>query len=54
MQKYECDRCGYVYDSEKGDPDTGISPDTLFEELSEDWKCPECGAGKEEFSPLEE
>jgi rubredoxin/predicted TPR repeat methyltransferase len=54
MQKYVCDRCGYVYDPEKGEPETGIFADTLFEELPEDWKCPDCAAGKEEFSPIEE
>ena len=49
MVKYRCKVCGYVYDPEKGDPDSGIKPGTSFEELPEDWVCPICGAGKEEF-----
>lgn len=53
MQKYECGPCGYVYDPELGDPDNGIEPGTAFEDLSEDWVCPLCGVGKEEFAPVE-
>ncbi len=41
--------CGYIYDPKKGDPDNGVQPGTAFEDLPEDWVCPECGAGKEEF-----
>ena len=47
--KYKCTVCGYVYDPEKGDPESGIAPGTPFEELPEDWQCPVCGAGKDEF-----
>ena len=53
MQKYECGPCGYVYDPELGDPDNGIEPGTAFEDLPEDWVCPLCGVGKEEFAPVE-
>jgi len=49
IKKYRCKVCSYVYDPEKGDPDSGIAPGTPFEELPEDWVCPVCGAGKEEF-----
>lgn len=48
--KYECNACGYVYDPAKGDPDNGIAPGTPFEKLPDDWVCPECGVGKDEFS----
>ena len=51
--KYVCNVCGYVYDPEKGDPDNGVPPGTAFEDLSDDWVCPECGVGKDEFSPEE-
>jgi len=47
--KYQCAVCGYVYDPEKGDPESGIAPGTSFEELPEDWVCPVCGASKDEF-----
>ena len=53
MTKYVCDTCGYVYDPEVGDPDNGIEPGTAFEDLPEDWECPLCGVGKDEFSPEE-
>ncbi|MEC4985778.1 MAG: rubredoxin [Oscillatoria sp. PMC 1068.18] len=49
MSNYECNLCGYVYDPEAGDPDNDIKPGTAFENLPEDWVCPVCGAGKEEF-----
>ena len=53
MQKYVCDACGYVYDPAKGDPDNGIEPNTPFADLPDDWVCPLCGVGKDEFSPTE-
>lgn len=53
MQKYECTVCGYIYDPEQGDLDNGIEPGTPFEQLPDDWVCPECGASKDEFQPLE-
>ncbi|MCF6176278.1 MAG: rubredoxin [Victivallaceae bacterium] len=51
MMKYVCDVCGYVYDPELGDPDAGIAPGTAFEDIPDDWCCPECGVGKDDFSP---
>lgn len=33
MKKYVCNVCGYVYDPEIGDPDSGIAPGTAFEAL---------------------
>ena len=54
MKKYECNVCVYIYDPAKGDPDNGIQPGTAFEDLPEDWVCPTCGVGKEDFSPVEE
>lgn len=53
MKKYECDICGWIYDPEIGLPEEGIEPGTSFENLPEDFICPECGAGKEDFSPVE-
>lgn len=54
MKKYVCDVCGYVYDPINGDPDSGIVAGTAFEDIPEDWVCPLCGVGKDEFSVLEE
>lgn len=52
MQKYSCDACGYIYDPEVGDPDNDIAEGTPFADLPDDWVCPECGVGKDEFSPV--
>lgn len=50
MDKYVCTLCGYVYDPSIGDPDSGIAPGTKFEDIPDDWTCPVCGAGKEDFT----
>ncbi len=50
MKKYVCELCGFVYDEELGLPEAGIAPGTKFEELPEDFECPLCGAGKDQFS----
>lgn len=50
MEKYVCNVCGYVYDPAVGDPEGGVAPGTPFEKLPEDWTCPVCGVGKEEFA----
>jgi len=52
MAKYQCNVCGYVYDPQVGDPESKIPPGTPFEKLPADWKCPVCGAGKDEFKKL--
>jgi len=49
MSKYKCTVCGYVYDPQKGDLDSGVKPGTPFEELTDDWLCPQCGADKSAF-----
>ena len=51
--KYVCDICGYVYDPEVGDPENGVAPGTPWEEVPEDWVCPLCSVGKDQFSPEE-
>lgn len=53
MDKYECVLCGYVYDPEIGDAELGIEPGVSFDELPEDFVCPLCGAGKDEFEIVE-
>ena len=50
MKKYICDVCGQIYEEALGDPDNGIAPGTKFEDLPEDFVCPLCGVGKDEFS----
>ena len=53
MAKYKCRVCGYIYDPELGDSDGGIKPQTSFEELPDDWKCPMCGASKSAFRKMD-
>ncbi|NLO27390.1 MAG: rubredoxin [Actinobacteria bacterium] len=52
MERWQCLLCGYIYDPEEGDPLQGIAPGTAFEDLPDEWTCPECGAGKEEFEKM--
>ena len=50
MKKYVCDVCGWEYDEEAGYADGGIAPGTKFEDLPEDFECPLCSVGKDQFS----
>ena len=53
MKTYVCDVCGYIYDEAAGDPDNGIEPGTAWEDVPEDFLCPLCGVGKDQFSEVE-
>jgi rubredoxin len=50
MEKYICNVCGYIYDPATGDPNANIDQGISFENLPENWVCPICGVGKEDFS----
>ncbi len=52
MDKYICDACSWIYDPAVGDPSGGAEPNTAFADLPDTWVCPECGAGKDQFSKL--
>lgn len=52
MERYQCMICGYIYDPKFGDPDHVINPGTSFQNLSDDWVCPQCGAPKEQFEQI--
>ena len=52
MAKWECLACGYIYDPAAGDPGGEIPPGTPFEDLPDDWVCPDCGAGKDMFERI--
>ena len=49
MKKYVCSVCGNIYDEAAGDPDNGIAPGTAWEDVPEDFVCPLCGVGKDQF-----
>lgn len=49
MKKWKCIVCGFIYDEAAGLQEEGIAPGTRWEDIPEDWLCPECGAGKQDF-----
>ncbi len=52
MEKYVCKVCDWVYDPATGDPGSGIESGTAFNDLPDDWVCPLCGVGKDQFEPV--
>ncbi len=54
MKKYVCEVCNYIYDPEVGDTENGVQAGTSFEDLPEDWVCPLCAVGKDQFTAVEE
>ena len=54
MTKYRCTICGHIYNHAEGDPGSGITPGTPFAKLPESWCCPDCGATKQDFEPMED
>lgn len=54
MEKYICSICDYIYDPKYGDDESAILANTPFEDLPENWNCPHCGVGKDEFEKYEE
>ena len=54
MQKYRCTICDWVYDPAVGDPEHNVPAGTPFDRLPDDWTCPLCFVGKEDFEPYDE
>lgn len=52
-RKWQCIVCGFVYDEAAGLPEDGIAPGTRWEDIPEDWACPECGVSKADFEMVE-
>jgi rubredoxin-NAD+ reductase len=52
MAKWECTICGHIYDEEKGDPENGVAPGTLWEDVPDEWVCPDCAAGKDAYEKI--
>jgi len=50
---YMCLVCGFIYNEAEGLPEEGIAPGTRWENIADDWRCPECGVGKEDFEMVE-
>lgn len=53
-QIWICVVCGLVYDPVLGLPEDGIPAGTAFEDIPDDWSCPDCGVSKEDFEPHQE
>lgn len=53
-RRYRCLVCEHVYDPAEGDPASDVPPGTAFEDLPETWMCPDCGAGKADFEPIQD
>ncbi len=53
MKKWECIVCGFIYVEAAGLPDEGIAPGTKWDDIPDDWECPECGVGKLDFEMVE-
>ena len=53
-KRYRCTLCEHIYDPAEGDPMSKIPPGTPFEKLPDDWMCPDCGASKHDFEPIED
>jgi rubredoxin len=53
MRRYRCTVCDHIYDPAEGDPAAGIPPRTSFDSLPDDWCCPDCGASKADFEPMD-
>jgi rubredoxin len=49
--KYEC-ICGYVYDEAEGDSENGVPAGTKWADVPDDYVCPTCNLGKDEFTAV--
>lgn len=50
--QWMCGPCGLIYDETIGMPEDGIAAGTRFEDIPEDWICPDCGVTKADFFPV--
>lgn len=53
MRTWQCFFCGFIYDESEGCPEDGIAPGTRWEDIPDDWLCPNCGAAKSDFAMME-
>lgn len=51
--KYRCRICGWIYDEALGSPEDNIPPGTKWEDVPDDWECPDCGVTKNHFIMIE-
>jgi rubredoxin len=53
VKRWQCFFCGFIYDEALGWPEEGIAPGTTWNDVPEDWVCPQCGALKSDFQMIE-
>jgi len=53
MKKWMCQQCGWIYDEADGDPTSALTPGTRWEDVPDDWSCPDCGSSKSDFEMVE-
>ena len=53
FKRYECVICGFIYSEEDGWPDDGIAPGTKWEDVPDEWMCPDCELSKSDFEMVE-
>jgi rubredoxin len=53
MKKWQCLVCGFIYDEAEGMPEEGIAAGTSWDDIPDDWMCPDCGVGKNDFEMVE-
>jgi rubredoxin len=51
--KYQCNVCGHIYDEAEGDEDSGLPPGTRWEDVPDDWRCPECVTEKSDYELMD-
>jgi rubredoxin len=52
-RNWMCIICGWVYEEAIGSPEDGLPPGTRWEDVPDDWVCPDCGASKDDFEMIE-
>lgn len=53
FKRYICLICGFIYDEAQGWPEDHLAPGTRWEDVPDDWHCPDCGASKADFQLVE-
>ncbi|MGV2293243.1 rubredoxin [Trinickia sp. YCB016] len=53
FKQWVCVICGWIYDEAAGVPEEGIAPGTRWADVPDDWRCPLCDVGKEDFALVE-
>jgi len=53
MNKWGCIVCGFIYDEAEDLPDEGIAPGTKWDDIDDNWVCPDCGVSKSDFEMIQ-